>query len=326
MSTRVEVLLCTYNGSAHLHEQLDSILRQTRPVDRLTIHDDASTDATVALLRDWIAGLDAAWRARVWLHAHAVNRGYAGNFGQAVAGAEGDVLLLCDQDDVWEPDKVAALLAALGPGGPDLVFSDGLAVDAAGRPLPRPGVLAAHGLTPRARRRFADEAFAQLLRRNVVNGAACALRRTAAQAALPVPAGLPHDHWFALWCAAHGGVALLPRALYRYRQHAHNVIGLGSQGLVERMLGIWRHPRAPRERERLVCRALVERLAGDVAAAPFRAQAQAKLQWLDARLARERPARRRLPALLHDVLAGRYRRWSPPDAPWRDLVAWLRRA
>lgn len=326
MSLSVEVLLCSYNGCAHLREQLDSILDQTRPVDRLTIHDDASTDATVALVRAWIAELAPDWRARVALHAHPVNRGFAGNFAQAVAAAQGDVLLLCDQDDVWEPDKVEALLGALGPGGPDLVFSDGLAVDAAGRPLRRPGVLAAHGLAPRAWQRFAEEAFAQLLRRNVVSGAACALRRAAAQAALPVPPGLPHDHWFALWCAAHGGVALLPRALYHYRQHGANVIGLGLQGPVERALGIWRHPRAPRERERLVCRALVERLAGDAPARAGLAQARAKLQWLEDRLVADRPAWRRLALLLVDALAGRYRRWSPPDAPWRDLVALLRRA
>lgn len=323
MST-VEVLLCTYNGRRHVREQLQSIEAQTRPVDRVSIRDDASSDDTVACIGEVIAGFEPARRAVYTVHVNPGRLGYAANFARSVAGARGDILLLCDQDDLWEPDKVEALLEAFAQGAPDLVFSDGSIVDAAGAPLGRRSVLQAHGLALRALPGFGSTAFEQLLKRNVVNGCACALRRAAAQAALPVPEGMPHDHWFALWCALNGGVALVPRRLYRYRQHEANAIGLGASRLLYRALGIWRHPRAPREHELAVWTAVLERIAALPCAHEI-ALARDKQHWLAGLLDRRRPVLARLAAVLRSLADGRYRRYSPPDAPLRDLVALIRR-
>ena len=44
MDLTTEVVLCTYNGERFVAEQLLSILRQTKRVDKISIHDDASTD------------------------------------------------------------------------------------------------------------------------------------------------------------------------------------------------------------------------------------------------------------------------------------------
>ena len=46
----VAVLLCTFNGQAHLAAQLDSIGAQTHPRWQLWVSDDGSTDGTLALL------------------------------------------------------------------------------------------------------------------------------------------------------------------------------------------------------------------------------------------------------------------------------------
>ena len=42
------VALCTYNGAKYIQEQLDSIIRQTRPVDEIVICDDGSDDESEA--------------------------------------------------------------------------------------------------------------------------------------------------------------------------------------------------------------------------------------------------------------------------------------
>src|SRR5689334_22597164 len=99
--TSAEVVLCTYNGAAFVREQLDSIAAQTMPVDRISIWDDASTDDTVAVIRRWIEER-AGHQPAVSLKVNPANLGFRRNFEQAIARATGDVLFLCDQDDIWD--------------------------------------------------------------------------------------------------------------------------------------------------------------------------------------------------------------------------------
>ena len=50
--TRVAAAIVTHNSAAWLPATLASVLSQSRPPDRVVVVDDASTDATVAILRD----------------------------------------------------------------------------------------------------------------------------------------------------------------------------------------------------------------------------------------------------------------------------------
>ncbi len=45
------------------------------------------------------------------------------NFNHSVSIARGDVIVLADQDDVWHPEKLAAIQAAIADA--DAVFSEG---------------------------------------------------------------------------------------------------------------------------------------------------------------------------------------------------------
>lgn len=324
MSYRTEVVLCTYNGSAFVVEQLQSILAQTRPVDRITVRDDRSQDATVAAIQRFIESLPAEQAARIDLQVNATNLGYAANFAGGIAQARGDILLLSDQDDAWEPDKVALLLQAFERGTADMVVSDGSLMDARGVPLGQRSVLQSHGLPAAVLEGLTGDGFAQLARHNVVNGAALAVRRVAAQAALPLPGEVPHDYWLALWCAAHGGIAFLPQRLYRYRQHGANAIGIGTRGVWHNLVGIWRHPRAPRQRERRIWAEVTERLATLPPPDSALEVARRKLAWLDAVVAHERSAPGRSWRILRSALRGDYRRYGPPQALARDLVSLIR--
>ena len=50
---KVSVVMCTYNGTQYIREQLDSILKQTYPIYELIIQDDCSTDDTVEIVREY---------------------------------------------------------------------------------------------------------------------------------------------------------------------------------------------------------------------------------------------------------------------------------
>ena len=52
-STKVQILLATYNGENFLREQLDSIINQEYKIWELLIHDDGSKDNTILIIKEY---------------------------------------------------------------------------------------------------------------------------------------------------------------------------------------------------------------------------------------------------------------------------------
>ena len=318
MRPSTEVIVCTYNGARFIVEQLESIFAQRQKPNLISVYDDQSSDNTVAIVLQMIAqrgSTEVSTRVRV----NQSNLGYASNFSNAIAEAQGDLLFLCDQDDRWHVDKIRVLLDLMQASGADMMFSDGLLIDAEGRPLDAGSVLSNYGLREADIINFSPEPVRHLVRRNYVNGAAMAIRRDSAQAALPVPAGMPHDYWLAIWCALHGGIGTTPDCLYEYRQHGSNVIGVGLHRWHHQWLGIWRRPRPPRLRELNILAEFMPRIQGMPAATAF----DEKLQWLQACVA-QKGRLARLSSILSSALRGSYRRFGAPYALARDLISILR--
>ena len=104
--TTISVALCTYNGEKYLAEQLDSILSQENPVDEIVVCDDGSTDNTQSILQDYQARFPELFRIFI----NEKNLGYVANFEKALSLCTGDLIFLCDQDDIWHQDKVKFIL------------------------------------------------------------------------------------------------------------------------------------------------------------------------------------------------------------------------
>src|SRR5580698_8381863 len=123
---RISVVMCTYRGMAHLKEQLDSILRQTRQPAELIVCDDNSGDGTVAILEQFRE--TAGFPVRIFVNAE--NLGSTRNFDQAIQRVTGDLIAFCDQDDLWFPEKLSRMGAIL-ERDPTLgaVFSDATLID-----------------------------------------------------------------------------------------------------------------------------------------------------------------------------------------------------
>ncbi len=107
---KVSVAMTTYNGEKYILKQLQSLYGQSYPIDEVIICDDSSSDATAALV-------EAFLKEKQLFHWHfSVNKknlGFKANFRQAIAGTTGDYIFLCDQDDIWESDKIEAMLAEM---------------------------------------------------------------------------------------------------------------------------------------------------------------------------------------------------------------------
>lgn len=96
MRPTVIVLMSTYNGEAHLEEQIKSILNQEGVKVRLVIRDDGSTDGTVDIAREFTNDVIVG-----------KNIGYRYSFLELIRDApDADFYALSDQDDIWLPEKL----------------------------------------------------------------------------------------------------------------------------------------------------------------------------------------------------------------------------
>lgn len=128
---KVSVVMATYNGARYLPEQLDSLARQTRLPDELVVSDDHSTDNTWEILSAF--SQDAPFPVR--LRENGGQKGYVDNFLSALAEAQGDLLFLSDQDDVWLKDKISVITQSMEEADASLAVHTARVVDQDLNPL-----------------------------------------------------------------------------------------------------------------------------------------------------------------------------------------------
>jgi len=308
----LSVVLCTYDGAAYLQEQLESLLCQTRKPDEIVIGDDCSHDDTWSMLQAFRARA-ASMGIRVELTRHERNVGYVRNFSETLRRASGDLLFLCDQDDIWYCDKMA-LIAERFEKEPGLllVCSDARLVGADGSPLPHSLFDA---LELKAGERLAlreGRAFDTLLRRSVVTGATAAFRKHLLDFALPVGRGWIHDEWLAVVAAAVGRVGVIEDALIDYRQHGRNQIGMRKRTVRDKLRDIV----VPRQQQFVAEVDRLDALHGHLASTPgdlgeALGRIARKREHFQRRVALGRLSRwARVPGILREAASGDYRRFG----------------
>jgi hypothetical protein len=314
----ISVAMCTYNGEEFLGAQLASITAQQPGPDELVVCDDGSSDGTVSQLQRFAT--EAPFPVRI--HVNVRNLGYAKNFETAISLCTGDLIALCDQDDVWDPHKLSKS-AQLLEDEPEigLVCTDAEVVD---RNLNSVGQRMSQTLGfGRAEQDLVarGEALAVLVRINFVTGTTMTFRSSFRPDLLPIPDGWVHDGWIALMLSLRTGVAFIGEPLTLYRQHGANQIGAPARRR-------WRSallPETPaedsavRDAERWqVAFARAQPFAGEadlalLAGKKLHAQARAAL-----------PARRlpRLPGIVSELVTHRYHRYSAgAGSALKDLLA-----
>lgn len=185
----LSVCLAMYNGSEFVREQIESILAEIGPADELLILDDGSKDDSVALVRS----IDDL---RITLVINDANLGHVRSFERALKLAKNDVIFLSDQDDVWVPGRVKAMLAALQEtnayvvsGGARYIDRSGMRIEVDAIPTIAPGSSSRH--------------IANILKifagKIGYFGCAMAIRQDFLRTVVPFPQGLEsHDLWIAM--------------------------------------------------------------------------------------------------------------------------------
>lgn len=103
----ISLVMATYNGLEYISEQLDSLKNQTLLPDEVLIFDDKSTDGTYEYILKYIENHNLYnWN----VYRNEENKGYSLNFSGAIEAAQGDLIFLCDQDDIWYTNKIEKMV------------------------------------------------------------------------------------------------------------------------------------------------------------------------------------------------------------------------
>lgn len=110
ITPRISVVVATYNGERYILEQLESIRNQTTKPDEVIIRDDMSTDNSIEIIQNYIKENNLnSWQ----LIKGEQNVGWKVNFEKALKSTTGDIIFLCDQDDIWVEDKINVMASIL---------------------------------------------------------------------------------------------------------------------------------------------------------------------------------------------------------------------
>lgn len=206
----ISVVMTTYNGERYLKQQIESILAQTHTQFELLIADDRSTDSTVEILSRFVK-LDR----RVRYYVNETNLGINRNLSEALAQAAYPLVAISDQDDIWHPQKLERLVAALKECS--AVYSDSQLIDGEGLPLGETLLERIGVANP-----YIGRMVRGLIRKNSVSGHALLLRRELLELLLPFDDGLMFDQQIGIVAALNHGLGYVAEPLVMHRVHDSN--------------------------------------------------------------------------------------------------------
>jgi glycosyltransferase involved in cell wall biosynthesis len=206
----VSIVLATHNGEKFLREQLDSMANQTYPCLEIIIVDDCSTDSTIDIIRFF-----QQKHKNIKLYQNEKVLGPVKNFERGMRLSTGEYISLCDQDDVWMPEKIEKTMAVIGHS--DMAYCDSVLIDENGNSLGK---------------RMSDiknlSSYTDCLAfsiGNVVSGHAVVFSRRLLATALPLPREIIHDWWLAFRAVQFSEIRFTNEVLVQFRQHSDNYIG-----------------------------------------------------------------------------------------------------
>lgn len=218
----ITVAMTTYNGERFLAEQLESLLNQTLVPDKIIVCDDRSTDGTVEILERFRQSHGIEY------HVNQRTLGIKENFKKAVSMAPGGhYVALCDQDDIWLPDKLSTAVEALSSiddkKTPCMVYSDLIVIDEQNRVLHS-------SLNSTLGTDKYEHCLETLVFGNFVLGCTTVMNAPMRVYFGEMPPGrFNHDAWITLVAFTFGRVLRLPDPLIHYRQHQRNATYAGHK-------------------------------------------------------------------------------------------------
>jgi glycosyltransferase involved in cell wall biosynthesis len=202
------VCIATFNGEKYIGRQLASILVQLDEEDEVIVSDDFSHDKTLEVIQSFGDKRIKIVQNNLQKQGQRFDfERITTNFENAIRHANGDLIFLSDQDDIWLENKVAVVRTEIGENL--AVIHDCEVIDENGKQFfysyfnfigAKKGIL-----------------------KNIVKcsylGCCMAFKREFIKYALPIPPKSPHDLWFGLIADYKKSLKLLNKPLIFYCRH-----------------------------------------------------------------------------------------------------------
>lgn len=216
------VLICTYNGEKFIVDQILSILSQTILPQRIYISDDGSSDSTIDLCVQTLKENNYLDFSLI----EGPQNGASINFLNNIDNFTSEYLFLCDQDDVWLPEKIKAYADYLKYKQCDLIFSDAYIYFDDGIDIGQMKKMS--DFVDINLSFFGDDS---ILLKNIVQGATICLSRRLAKTVrcnlnkVGMENIVIHDWFIAINAKYFGVIGYIQEPQILYRQHKGNIVG-----------------------------------------------------------------------------------------------------
>lgn len=234
---KIAILMATYNGEKYICQQIDSILSQTCTDWELYIHDDGSTDNTIAVVESYVE----KYPDKIHLIDGKSTGGAKYNFFYMFGQVEAPYYMTCDQDDVWLEKKIELtydkMLAIEDKADvPCLVYTELRVVDSELNTI-------ADTMSEYQSLDCHKRTINQFILQNSVTGCTMMVNMALRDKMLhitDIDNTIMHDWWAALVAARFGKTAFIDEPTILYRQHGDNSLGaLGINKLSYIVRRVW---------------------------------------------------------------------------------------
>lgn len=220
----ISVAMTTFNGEKYIEKQIESIIHQSLPVDEIIVCDDGSTDHTVELLKKYDVTLIQNFQ----------NLGYKLNFKQAMEKCNGDYIFLCDQDDIWEKDKVKDMMHIMESHKNIHVLASSFTYIDGQDQMILTTLNKGYSNNNLYNKEVAKNDLVSVLTNEFIYGnyfQGCALvmdKQTRDFVVHHFDDRLPHDWIISLYASIDGGMYFYNKSEFKYRIHSDNSIGVST--------------------------------------------------------------------------------------------------
>lgn len=234
---KIAILMATYNGEKYICQQIDSILSQTCKDWELYIHDDGSTDDTIAAVESYVE----KYPNKIHLIDGKSTGGAKYNFFYLFGQVEAPYYMTCDQDDVWLDKKIELtydkmLTIENKADVPCLVYTELRVVDSELNTI-------ADTMSEYQSLDCHKRTINQFILQNSVTGCTMMVNMALRDKMLhitDIDNTIMHDWWAALVAAQFGKTAFIDEPTILYRQHGDNSLGaLGINKLSYIVRRVW---------------------------------------------------------------------------------------
>lgn len=240
----VLIMMTTFNGELFLRAQIESIINQDYSGWELIVQDDGSDDSTIDILREYTEKDERIRFTKNQGRLHGAYYNFHSLINKCKNGKKYDFYMFCDQDDIWDTNKISILLTAITSLGetetPHLCYADMRLIDGSGMIL-GDSVDSLQGI--KYKNKYSVFFSHKVYGCNLIANKTAFHNIPAVDTSKEETKILSHDNYFTKYVAVFGKIAYLPISTMSYRRHSRNVAnkiayGFGIKRIISRLSDI----------------------------------------------------------------------------------------